>query len=103
MIENMYSLPFLPLKAPRWHFFQLNTFSKDTKGKRRFGAFKARIGEKCMFYNCFYIKLVSVTYGLSFEDLPGHQPGVVDGARANSSGHISKTVPFLEVITTNTC
>ena len=49
LIENVYSLPFLPLKAPRWHFFQLNTFSKDTKGKRRFGAFKARIGKKCMF------------------------------------------------------
>ena len=29
---------------------------------------------------CFYIELVSVTYGLSFEDLPGHRPGVVNGA-----------------------
>ena len=27
----MYPLPFQPLKAPRWHFFQLYTFSKDTK------------------------------------------------------------------------
>ena len=93
----MYSLPFLPLKAPRWHFFQLNTFWKDTKGKRRFGAFKPELARNA----CFYIKLVSVTYVLSLEDLPGHQPGVVNGAYV-SSGHISKTVPFLEVIT-NTC
>ena len=49
LFENMYSLPFLPWKPQDGIFFQLNTFSQDTKGKRRFGAFKARIGEKCMF------------------------------------------------------
>ena len=38
---------------------------------------------------------------LSFEDLPGHRLGVLL-MEVMSSGHISKTVSFLEVIT-NTC
>ena len=41
--ENIYSLHFCPWKPQNGSF----------------GAFKARIGEKCMFY----IELVSVTYG----------------------------------------
>ena len=44
---------------------------------------------------CFYIKLVSVTYGygLSFEDLPGHWPGVVNGAHVKWSHFYNSAIP----------
>ena len=61
----MYSLPFLLLKATRWHFFQLYTFYKDSGRK------KCKVGENAVLglskpelvrNACFYIELVLLTY-----------------------------------------
>ena len=57
----MYSLPFLPLKAPRWYFFQLYTFSKDFEN-----AVLGLSKPELVRIACFYIELVSVTYGWAY-------------------------------------
>ena len=76
----MYSLPFLPMKAPRWHFFQLYTFSKDTKKNESlwYSRRKCKVGENAVLAGlsksklvrsaCLYIELVSVTYDVASPD-----------------------------------
>ena len=62
----MYSLPFLPLKAPRWHFHSNFTLSP-----------RIRVGENAVLElskpelvrnACFYIELVSVTYVIGHKE-----------------------------------
>ena len=78
----MYSLPFLPLKALRWHFFQFYTFSKDSRRKCKVGENAVlELSKPELVRNaCFYIELVSVTYAsIELESLKSMSVNVREG------------------------
>ena len=67
---------FCPLKPQNSIFSNLTLSRRIPKENVVLGLSKPELARNA----CFYIELVTVTYGLSFEDLPGHRPGVVNGA-----------------------